>query len=224
MTTEKTENTLQVESWSVDDVYPYERNVKIHSPEQVKKIANAIKEYGWDQPIAIDESGVIIKGHGRRLAALHLGMRRVPVVVRRDLTPEQVRAARLADNRVAEGDMDTNLLEEELADLADFEIDMEAMGFDERELAFLTEDLDEMADDAFIDDLDEEVERHTDESEKKVGDAKEKRIKLSEAFGFRDVPVAKARLVNRFMAAIEEETGKEGEDALVEFLEQWDAE
>ncbi|MFH3639762.1 ParB/Srx family N-terminal domain-containing protein, partial [Acinetobacter baumannii] len=81
----------------VDDVKPYELNAKIHSEEQVAKIAESIARFGWDQPIVVDKNGVIIKGHGRRLAAIKLGLIEVPVLVRDDLNEEQVKAARLAD-------------------------------------------------------------------------------------------------------------------------------
>ncbi|HHP0317040.1 phage tail protein (plasmid) [Acinetobacter baumannii] len=83
--------------WIVDDVKPYELNAKIHSEEQVAKIAESIARFGWDQPIVVDKNGVIIKGHGRRLAAIKLGLIEVPVLVRDDLNEEQVKAARLAD-------------------------------------------------------------------------------------------------------------------------------
>ena len=61
---------FKVESWDVEKLIPYENNVKIHDEKQVKKIAESIKRFGWDQPIVVDKDGVIIKGHGRRLAAL----------------------------------------------------------------------------------------------------------------------------------------------------------
>ncbi|MCZ3203251.1 phage tail protein [Acinetobacter baumannii] len=88
---------LKIQMWIVDDVKPYELNAKIHSEEQVAKIAESIARFGWDQPIVVDKNGVIIKGHGRRLAAIKLGLIEVPVLVRDDLNEEQVKAARLAD-------------------------------------------------------------------------------------------------------------------------------
>lgn len=88
---------LKIQMWIVDDVKPYELNAKIHSEEQVAKIAESIARFGWDRPIVVDKNGVIIKGHGRRLAAIKLGLIEVPVLVRDDLNEEQVKAARLAD-------------------------------------------------------------------------------------------------------------------------------
>lgn len=137
----------QIQQWPVDRLVPYEKNAKLHEPAQIKKIAKSIKEFGWDQPISIDQDGVIIKGHGRRLAAMELGMKFVPVVVRDDLTPEQVKAARIADNQVAKGGYDADMLAEEIGDLVDAEFDIENLGFDEDELsALLGGDLDGLDD------------------------------------------------------------------------------
>ncbi|HBC3632750.1 ParB/Srx family N-terminal domain-containing protein, partial [Acinetobacter baumannii] len=124
---------LIIQQWNVDEVKPYELNAKIHDKAQVERIAQSIKEFGWDQPIVVDKEGVIIKGHGRREAALLLGLKVVPVLVRSDLDEHQVRAARLADNRVAIGDIDTDLLQKELQTL---NFDLEGI-FDKKELNFV---------------------------------------------------------------------------------------
>ena len=84
----------------INKIIPYDSNVKIHDDEQIEKLANNIKKFGFDQPIVVDKDNVIIKGHGRRLACLKLGLDRVPVIVRDDLTKEEADAARLSDNRV----------------------------------------------------------------------------------------------------------------------------
>ena len=80
---------------------PYYRNSKRHDRRQITLLAKAIRTTGFDQPIVVDKDRVIIKGHGRRLAAIELKMELVPVVVREDLTPEQVKASRIADNQAA---------------------------------------------------------------------------------------------------------------------------
>lgn len=125
------------EIWDIDRIKPYDKNSKLHDPDQVEKIANQIRENGFDVPIVVDAEGVIIKGHGRRLASMKLGLKRVPVIVRSDLSPTQVRAARIADNKVAEGGHDQKILKLEIADLvkSDGEFDFGSMlGFDERDL------------------------------------------------------------------------------------------
>ena len=123
------------ETWKVADLIPYERNSKKHPPEQIEKIAQSIQKHGFDQGITIDRNGVIIKGHGRRLALIKLGWESVQVLVRDDLTAEEVRASRIADNKVAESEHDQALLTEEILDLADSYPDVLVdLGFDDDEL------------------------------------------------------------------------------------------
>jgi hypothetical protein len=103
------------------DLVPYERNTKMHPPEQVEAIARQIREHGFDQPIVLNGRAKggreIIKGHGRTLAALSLGLAKVPCIVRVDLSAAQVRAMRIADNKVAESPWDFPALRLELGDL-----------------------------------------------------------------------------------------------------------
>lgn len=115
----------QVEMWPIERVTPYEKNAKKHPKKQIEHLAKIIAKHGFDQPIVVDANGVVIKGHGRRLAAQHLKLATVPVVVRGDLTPAQVREARIADNKVAElGEWDVDIL------LDDVKEAMELPGFD----------------------------------------------------------------------------------------------
>ena len=108
---------MRVEMMPVGELKPYENNAKVHTPEQVELIAASITKYGWDQPIVVDKDHVIIKGHGRHLAAQKRGDTMVPVLVRHDLTPRQVKAARIADNNVALGGMDEEKLKIDISAL-----------------------------------------------------------------------------------------------------------
>ena len=118
-----------------DELIPYGNNVKAHPDDQVKKIASSIKNYGWDQPIVVDGSNEIIKGHGRLQAAQLLGLEQVPVIVREDLTEAEARASRIADNKTAESEWLDEELETEIDVLAqDDEIDMDSLGFDDDEI------------------------------------------------------------------------------------------
>jgi len=119
---------------------PYEKNAKVHSAEQIAKVAASIAEFGFDQPIVVDGQGVIIKGHARREASLQLGLPRVPVVVRTDLSPTQVKAARLADNKIAESPWDEALLREELQQLEDQDFALDLVGFSDEDLRGLLAD------------------------------------------------------------------------------------
>lgn len=106
---------------------PYDKNAKTHPDKQIQQIADSINEFGFNQPIVVDKDHVIIVGHGRYEAAKRLGMSDVPVVVA-NLSPEQARAYRLADNKLNESDWDMELVIQELKDM---DIEMVALtGFD----------------------------------------------------------------------------------------------
>lgn len=121
----------EVQEVSRTKLKPYERNAKIHSAEQVTKIANSIREFGFLSPCLIDRDFNIIAGHGRVLAAEELGLDTVPCVFIEGLTEEQRRAYILADNRLTElGDWDEDLLQIELGELAEEGFDVDVAGFD----------------------------------------------------------------------------------------------
>jgi ParB-like chromosome segregation protein Spo0J len=197
----------------IETIQPYELNSKIHDKSQVKGIAKSIKEFGWDQPIVVDVDGVIIKGHGRRLAAIELGLKKVPVLVRDDLTPDQVRAARLADNRVAISGIDNTLLRKELESL---DFDLEGI-FDKKELDFLTADLAQIDDTAFVEDLNEAVAQQAQETAAKVAAIDDKQVPIAKALGFKTITLKDEKYVAAFIATIEEQTGREGAEAFVAF-------
>lgn len=112
----------------IKSIRPYENNPR-RNDEAVDAVAASIREFGWQQPIVVDKDGVIIAGHTRYKAAKKLKCDTVPVVVADDLTEDQVKAYRMADNKTGElAEWDTALLGEELAELADF--DMSQFGFD----------------------------------------------------------------------------------------------
>ena len=111
----------------IEELKEYENNPR-HNEGAVDAVAESIKEFGFKVPIVIDSDGVIIAGHTRRKAAIKLGLEKVPCIVADDLTPEQIKAFRLADNKTGElAGWDFEKLEAELADLA--EMDMAAFGF-----------------------------------------------------------------------------------------------
>jgi ParB/Sulfiredoxin domain len=109
---------MTIEWWDMDRVTPYEHNARTLSPKAIDKVAASLKEFGWRQPIVADRQGIIVCGHTRLLAAQKLGMRQVPVHVATDLTPAQIKAYRLADNRTnQETDWNLQLLAPEISDL-----------------------------------------------------------------------------------------------------------
>lgn len=108
---------MEVEEWDIDKVKPYDKNPR-NNDSAINATAKSIKAYGWQQPIVVDEHGVIIVGHTRLKAAKKLGLKKVPVTVAVGLTPEQVKGYRIADNKT--GDLavwDNKLLLGELEDL-----------------------------------------------------------------------------------------------------------
>ena len=120
---------MKVEAKLIDEIKPYENNPR-DNDDAVDAVANSIKEFGWQQPIVVDNEGVIIAGHTRYKAAKKLGLKHVPVIVADNLTPDQVKAYRLADNKTAElADWDMDLLNDELDQIRN--IDMSDFGFDE---------------------------------------------------------------------------------------------
>lgn len=118
----------------VSALLPYARNAKTHPDEQVAKLAAVIREWGWTMPVLMDEDGTIIAGHGRVLAAQRLGLTEVPTIVAVGWSREKCDAYRLADNRLTESPWDADLLALEMRELAERGVDLEALGFDPREI------------------------------------------------------------------------------------------
>lgn len=117
---------MQIVIKKIDEVKPYDKNPR-KNDGAVEYVENSIKEFGFKVPIVIDKDGVIVAGHTRHKAAKKLGLKEVPCVVADDLTEEQIKAYRLADNKVSEkAEWDFDLLDIELAEL---DLDMEDFGF-----------------------------------------------------------------------------------------------
>lgn len=207
----------KVEAWPIENIFPYEKNAKKHSDEQVDGLVQNIREFGWDQPIVVDKDGVIIKGHGRRLAAMKMGLKKVPVICRDDLSPDQVKAARLSDNRIVSTEYDNDLLMEELGEL-DADFDLGALGFSDKELAFLDADIADIDESAFTEDIETAVSEQQEENAAAARDVDESEIPIGDALGFKKVTVSEKREIGRFMAEIEDQTVQTGKDALMTFI------
>lgn len=118
---------MQIVYKKIDEVIPYENNPR-KNDEAVDYVAKSIKEFGFKVPIIIDKNNVIVTGHTRLKAAKKLKLEEVPVIMADDLTEEQIKAFRLADNKVSEfAEWDNKLLDEELDDILN--LDMEEFGF-----------------------------------------------------------------------------------------------
>lgn len=220
--TELNPNITRVErdapvSWLI----PYENNAKKHEPAQVKKIAASIRQHGWTTRIVAEEDGTIIAGHGRRLAAISLGLTTVPVTVLKGITKEQARALRLIDNKVQEGGYDTDLLSRELRELVvDLDVDLSTF-FDDRDLNFAIDDLGEIDMDFLSDNIAVEVQEQTERTQVEIAAADTGSVQVTKALGFSSVTSAQARVIKQFIAVLEAETGLTGADALEAFAREF---
>ncbi len=125
-----------VEFWELERVIPYPNNPRLHSNEEVQRLADFILQVGFLKPIEVDEAGVILTGHRRRLAALALNMPEVPVVQHTHLSESEKRAYRVADNRLTlEGEWNEAALREEAEFMRDAGWDLEDLGFTDEEVA-----------------------------------------------------------------------------------------
>lgn len=119
---------MEIKTLKLKDLKPYDKNPR-HNDEAVELVANSIKEFGFKVPIVIDRNNVIVCGHTRYMACKQLKIKEVPCVVADDLTDNQIKAFRLADNKVAEkAEWDYDLLNAEIDDIVN--IDMEDFGFE----------------------------------------------------------------------------------------------
>jgi len=128
---------MDIKTIPIDDLKPYAHNPKTHPAEQVEKIARSIEEFSFLVPVLIDADNSIIAGHGRLLAARKLGLDEIPTICVDHLTEAQIRAYRIADNRLTESSWDLELLESEISILQDMDFDIDLTGFDDIEIGEL---------------------------------------------------------------------------------------
>ncbi len=126
---------MKTELIPIESITPYARNPRKNEGLPVTKVKASLKEYGWRQPIVVDKDMTIVVGHTRYQAALELGMTKVPVHIADNLTPAQIKAYRIADNKAATfSEWDMELLALEFDDLKAEGFDLELTGFDDAEL------------------------------------------------------------------------------------------
>lgn len=169
---------LQIDYLSVEELNEYGKNAKLHPREQIEQIKKSIEEYGFDDPIAVDEHNVIIEGHGRLIAAKELGLNTVPVIYLRHLTEAQKKAYRIAHNKInMNSGFDMQMLQAELNEILSTEISVEALGFDEAEL---DEILQSVEDEYSLEDI-EETYKEREENNKNIYDVDEDDFEHDEA-------------------------------------------
>lgn len=148
---------MNIVNLKVDELIPYINNPRDNT-NAIDKVASSIQEFGFKVPIIVDENNVVITGHTRLLASKKLGLKTVPCVIADDLTEAQIKAFRIADNKVSEySTWDMELLQIELEALSEMDIDLELTGFNEIECMEMLEDIMPNTDDydVDVDDYDE---------------------------------------------------------------------
>jgi len=117
---------------NASDLIPYANNSRTHSDDQINQVASSIKEFGFTNPVLIDEQGGIIAGHGRVMAAKKLGLAEVPTITLGGLTKAQLKAYVIADNQLAlNSGWDMNALKLEIETLSEMDFDIDLLGFDD---------------------------------------------------------------------------------------------
>ena len=125
---------MQIINMKLSEIHPYEKNPRFNDGA-VEAVANSIKEFGFQQPIVVDKDHIVVVGHTRLKAAEQLGLTEVPVVIAENLTPEQVQAYRIADNKTGEiAEWNYELLPLEIKELQEADFDLSILGFDTEEL------------------------------------------------------------------------------------------
>ena len=128
----------------INELKPYENNSRTHDESQIKQICESIKEYGWTNPVLIDEKGMIIAGHGRVEGGKKLDIKEVPCIVLSGLTEAQKKAYVIADNKMAlNAGWNEELLKTELENLKELDFDLQLTGFSKKELDKLFDEINE---------------------------------------------------------------------------------
>lgn len=206
------------------DLIPYEKNVKKHPQSHINVLKALMTKYGFStgNAIQVDRNLVIIAGHGRREASLQLGLERVPVVVRSDLTDDEVKRWRIEENKSVGLDYDVVMMKEEISALLEGNEDP-LIGFDDKEWSVLTDDLTVGFDtETIISDLEEEMAQSQRQHDETIKEAKATDVAITDLLGFRRVPADQQRKFANFMAEIEFRAKKSGLDAFMEFIDRCD--
>ena len=209
--------------WSTEELKPYERNAKRHPEEQINGIVESIKNFGWKaNPVEVTKDGTIVNGHGRWMATKQLGLDRIPVVVIEGLSESEVKAYRLAHNRVAEGGNDANILTMELTELMGDGLDM-SLYFNDRELQFSLEDMGELDVSALSSDLASQIDAAAGDTQGLIDsedDLEFNGMSVTRTLGFSKTNTTQQRSLKRLLMVAESETGDKGAEALHQYIRE----
>ena len=126
---------MQIKEINISKLKPYPNNSRVHDEQQIQQIILSIKEFGFTNPILIDEDSLVIAGHGRLSAAKQMGLKNVPTITLTGLTDNQKKAYIIADNKLAlNAEWNDELLQKEIEALAELEFDLSLLGWSENEI------------------------------------------------------------------------------------------
>ena len=127
---------IKIQSLGIEKLKDNERNTRVHSDEQIEQIVASINEFGFTNPILIDEKNVLLAGHGRLLAARKIGLKKVPIIRLENLTEKQKRAYVIADNKLAlNSEWNDSLLQMEMQELHNMDFDLTKLGWSDTEIS-----------------------------------------------------------------------------------------
>jgi ParB-like chromosome segregation protein Spo0J len=214
-------SNISVEQWPIEKLIPYEKNHKKHPDAHVKALAASITEFGVEHPIAVEEDGTIISGHGRRLALLSLERKFAPVRVFRGITKEQAAKLRIAANKTTSTDYDTDVLAAELRKLTEDGVSLDGIGLSDKEMTTLMKDIGEIDLGAMSEDITADVAVHEESVQQDATKADGEAVRLDKAFGFKTVNADEARILTRFLGVLEAEHGtKDSREAFMLHMSQ----
>jgi ParB-like chromosome segregation protein Spo0J len=212
MTTKIDVSKLPIESWDITRLIPHPQNAKKHPDDKTKLLSKSIQRVGMANAIQVEppiyadgeanpEPGLIIAGHGRRLAALDAAWAKVPVIVRHDLTKLECAALRIADNTTVSNDYDTELMKMEINLLGEGGFELDAIGFDDKQLQTMVDDFGELDNDIFVEDIGQAVETQKTENVAKAAEIDQSAAPIGDALGFKRVTVEQSRKIRELMDA-----------------------
>jgi hypothetical protein len=212
-------SNISIDTWEVSRLIPYELNNKKHPADHVTKLAESIAKFGFENPILVEEDGTIISGHGRRMAAIQLGLKFVPVRVAVGLSKDRARQLRIAANKTSSNEYDVDALSFELKDFRDLDMDLDGLGINDKEILVMVDDVGEMDLSSLTTDIRAAVEAHDEDTSEASDRMEGSELPIAKAFGIKKIPVSSVRVVTRFLGTIEAKTGKSGLEALIAHME-----
>jgi hypothetical protein len=209
-------SNIPVEEWPIENLIPYEFNHKKHTQTTIEARAISIADVGVEQPIAVEEDGTIISGHGRRLSLLHLGKKFAPVRVFRGITKAQANKLRIASNKAVSNEYDTDILAAELRKIMDEGGTLDGIGLTDKEVTTMLGDIGEIDLGSMSDDITLDVGTHEAGIKEAATKADEATVRLEKVFGFKTVTSDQARVITRWLGEVEAKyTDLKGADAMI---------